>query len=331
MSFETPNHACWTRRQVLKTAGLLTVGTACPTASFSWAGPSDSAPAPQRPSIMQVGILMGVFPRPNLEAQLDAVKANGLECVQVGMECVGLASMPDATIPNEAIDRLRREAAARKIAIVALQGTFNMCHPDADERALGLRRLRVLAEACPRMGVPMIHICTGTRNRGSIWSGHPDNDTPEAWRDMTVCVREATRIAKQSGVVLGFEPEVNNVVDSAEKARRLLDDIGSPHLKVAIDCANVFHAGQLAHMSEVLDHVFELIGKDIVMAHAKDVDHDGDGGNLPAGHGKLDYDRYLSLLHKSGFKGPLLLHSLSESQVPGCVKFLRDKLDKVAG
>lgn len=69
-----------------------------------------------------------------------------------------------------------------------------------------------------------------------------------------------------------------------------------------------------------------LIGKDVVLAHAKDLDHDGDAGHLAAGKGKLDYDRYVSLLHRQAFRGPLLLHGLSEAQVPGCVAFLRAKL-----
>jgi sugar phosphate isomerase/epimerase len=325
MFADIPQPVQRTRRQMLKTTGLLAVGAAC--ARTTLAADPDSK---QKPSIMQIGILIGVFPRPTLEARLDAVKANGLECVQVGMDCVGLPMMPDA-ISREAIERLRREAAARRITIAALQGTFNMCHPDVEERARGLRQLRVLAEACRPMGVPMIHICTGTRNRGSIWSTHPDNGTPEAWRDMVGCVREATHIARQSGVVLGFEPEVNNVVDSAQKARKLLDEIGSPHLKVAIDGANLFHPGRLDRMGEVMDGAFELIGKDIVMAHAKDVTRNAGDGDVPAGHGELDYRRYLSLLHKDGFRGPLLLHSLSESEVPGCVKFLREKLAEVHG
>ena len=49
-----------------------------------------------------------------------------------------------------------------------------------------------------------------------------------------------------------------------------------------------------------------------------------------AGHGRLDYDRYLSLLHHYSFKGPLLLHGLAESQVPDCVAFLRQKLARVS-
>jgi sugar phosphate isomerase/epimerase len=147
---------------------------------------------------------------------------------------------------------------------------------------------------------------------------------------MAACLREAADIAKEAGVVLAFEPEVNNVVDSAKKARRLLDEIRSPHLKVCIDAANLFHAGELAHMSDVLDQAFALVGKDIVLAHAKDLSRDGDAGHEPAGHGKLDYDRYLSLLQVCGFEGPLLLHGLTESQVPGCVAFLRKKLAHVA-
>jgi sugar phosphate isomerase/epimerase len=241
------------------------------------------------------------------------------------MDCAGLPAMPDQ-IPPELPGRIRREAAARGITVAAVQGTFNMSHPDAEQRQTGLRRLRVLAEVCPQIGTSSIHVCTGTRDRDSLWRRHPDNDSPESWRDMVACVREATDIARQANVVLAFEPEVNNVVDSARKARRLLDEIGSPHLKVTIDPANIFHAGELPRMKEMLDEAFALVGKDIALAHAKDLDHDGDAGHLAAGQGVLDYDRYLGLLRTYGFKGPLLLHGLTEAQVPGCVAFLRAKL-----
>ena len=135
-------------------------------------------------------------------------------------------------------------------------------------------------------------------------------------------MQQAVQIADQYAITLAFEPEVNNVVDSARSARKLLDEIGSPRLKVVMDGANIFHAGELPRMREMLVEAFELLGDDIALAHAKDLDHDGDAGHLPAGHGLLDYGLYLSLLSKSGYTGPLILHGLREDQVPSCVAFL---------
>lgn len=325
----------WTRRQMLQATGALTVAVACSRSSRAAEQPAGPAATQQRlpnreanskrPPLVQLGILLGTFSRPTLEARLDAAKACGLECVQLSMDCAGLSPMPDEIAP-ELADQIHRAATARGIAIVSVQGTFNMTHPEAEHRQVGLRRLRALATACRPLGTSKVHICTGTRDRENMWRRHADNDSPEAWRDMAACVREAVGIAQQSNVILAFEPEVNNVVDSAKKARRLLDEIRSPHLKVTMDAANLFHAGELAHMSDVLDQAFALVGKDIVLAHAKDLSRDGDAGHEPAGHGKLDYDRYIALLHACGFNGPLLLHGLRESQVAGCVAFLREKL-----
>jgi sugar phosphate isomerase/epimerase len=327
------------RRHFLHMAGALTVGTTCGPSLLAAgrseapaATPQSSAPSEaelKQAPLIQIGIFLGTFAGPTPEARLDAVKACGLDCVQLSLDCAGLPAMPEE-ISSELAGRLRREAAARGITIASVQGTFNMSHPDAEHRRTGLRRLRVLAEACPQLGTSKIHLCTGTRDRENMWQRHPENDLPAAWQDMAACVREAADIARQTGVVLGFEPEVNNVVDSAQKARRLLDEIASPHLKVTMDAANIFHAGELPRMREMLDEAFALVGKDIVMAHAKDLDHDGDAGHLAAGQGKLDYDRYVFRLHACGFKGPLLLHGLSREQVPGCVAFLRQKLARLA-
>jgi sugar phosphate isomerase/epimerase len=314
----------WKRREFLKSAApvaALALGAAGGRASL---GAEPARPNP----LIQVGILLDTFRVGTLEARLDAVKACGLDCVQMSLDCAGLPAMPE-TISPEVPGRIRGAAAERGITISSLRGTFNMTHPDADERRLGLRRLGVLAEACAGMGTSKIHICTGTRNRDSMWRPHSDNRLPASWRDMAACVREATDIARQAEVVLAFEPEVNNVVDSAQQARRLLDEIGSPFLKVTFDAANLFHAGELPRMKEVLEEAFALIGKDVVLAHAKDLDHDGDAGHRPAGHGKLDYDRYVALLHTYRFPGPLLLHGLTEAQVPGCVAFLREKIARL--
>jgi sugar phosphate isomerase/epimerase len=304
------------RRDFFYLAGALAIGAASGQNRVKAANPVSP----------QIGILLATtFTTGTLEARLDAAKANGLACVQMSMAAAGLPEMPDQ-IPAGLPDRMRRKSSARGVVIASMTGTFNMTHPDEGQRRMGLRRLRVLAEVCPRIGTSFIHICTGTRDPNNMWRYHPDNGSQEAWRDMAACIREATDIARQANVVLAFEPEVSNVVDSARKARRLLDEIGSPHLKVTMDPANLFHKGELPRMKEILDEAFSLVGKEIVLCHAKDLDHDGEAGHVPAGYGVLDYDRYMSLLRKYEFKGPVLLHGLTVEQVPGCLAFVRAKL-----
>ncbi len=154
----------------------------------------------------------------------------------------------------------------------------------------------------------------------------PDNGSPEAWRDMAALIARGDR--RRPGVerCCGRRAGNEQCGRSARKARRLLDEIGSPHLKVTMDPANLFPAGALPRMKETLDEAFALVGKDVVLCHAKDLDHDGQAGHKPAGQGVLDYDRYVSLLRKYQFGGPILLHGLTVEQVPGCLGFLRGKL-----
>src|SRR5205807_3723939 len=124
-------------------------------------------------------------------------------------------------------ERVRQAFAARHLTIAALSGTFNMIDPNPQERTAGLRHLRTLLAACAALGTAVVTLCTGTRDPHNMWRRHLDNDTPEAWADLVASMREAVRAAEEYGVTLAFEPEVANVVDSARKARRLLDEIGS--------------------------------------------------------------------------------------------------------
>lgn len=272
---------------------------------------------------MILGIHVGTFERPTLEETLDAVKQHRLACVHFKMTAAGLESMP-RRIDQSTCDRISRAMRARGISTATLSGTFNMIHPDVGQRREGLARLEVLAAVALRLGASVITLCTGTRDAQNMWRAHPHNSAPGAWNDLIETITAAVKIADRHDVTLAVEPEVSNVVDSAQKARRLLDQIGSPRLKVVIDGANLFHAGELARQREILDRAFELLGPDVVLAHAKDLDRDGEAGQVAAGSGLLDYDYYLDLLEKIGFTGPLILHSLKEADVPGCVAMLRE-------
>jgi sugar phosphate isomerase/epimerase len=274
---------------------------------------------------MRVGIFAKTFVRNSVEEVFDAVKVHGITSVQFNMSCCGMPSMPDSIEPT-LVRRVREGARARGVSIAAVSGTFNMIHPDSEQRREGQRRFNVLAAACRDLGTSLITLCTGTRDPENMWRRHPDNDTTDAWKDLCESMRQAVQIANDHDVQLGIEPEVSNVIDSAVKARRLLDEMGSPRLKIVMDASNLFHAGELPRMREILNEAFELLGRDIAIAHAKDLSHDGDAGHEAAGTGVLDYDHYIALLRRHHFDGPLILHNLTEAQVPGCVQFLQKRL-----
>ncbi len=277
---------------------------------------------------MQIGIMSRTFARATLEEELDAVANHGISCMQFGLSSAGVTELP-THIDVDLCHKIREEMSSRNITMTALSGTYNMIHPDLQQRADGLRNLRVLASACDQLGTSVITLCTGTRDPNSMWRRHPDNDSPEAWDDLVISMRQAIQVAEEYQVTLAFEPEVANVVDSAIKARRIIDQIGSPYLKVVMDGANIFHAGELPRMREILDEAFALLGEHIAFAHAKDLDRDGEAGHLAAGKGLLDYDQYLSLLNDIDSDIPIVLHGLSEAEVDGCVAFLREKIETI--
>ena len=71
------------------------------------------------------------------------------------------------------------------------------------------------------------------------------------------------RYAEESNVILGVETEASNIVCTPAKARKYLDAVGSPHLKVIMDGANLFRPEQVKDMRAILDEAFDLLGGDI--------------------------------------------------------------------
>lgn len=272
---------------------------------------------------MRLGIFASVFPRASVEETFDALRGYGLSSTQFDMSVVGPGPLPEE-IPDALAARIR-QAAAERVDIAAVEGTFNMAHPDPAHRADGLRRFAVLAAAAPKLGTPMLTLCTGTRDPENMWRRHPDNTTAEAWQDMRSTVEQAVALADAHDIVLGVEPEISNVISSADAARRLLDEVGSPRLKIIFDGANLFDVSdpqrRLPRAGDVFAHAAELLGPDIGLAHAKDIS--GSGKFAAVAEGDLPWERYLETLRQAGFGGSVIMHGLKESQVPAAIERLQ--------
>jgi sugar phosphate isomerase/epimerase len=275
--------------------------------------------------VMEPGIFERTFHRPTLEATLDAVADHGLRHIQLDLATAGLPSIPQQ-IPDDIATRIRHACSRRGIDIVAVSGTWNMIHPDPRVRAEGLGGLRAIASACQVMGTSVITLCTGTRDTGSMWRRHPENDSTEAWRDLIASLTAALAIADDHDVTLAFEPEPANVISSAAHGHTLLREIGHPRLKVVMDAANVVATDRDRSPEHVLDDAFGLLGEHVVVAHGKDLS--ADGSFCAAGRGIVPWGHCLGLFRSVGFDGPIILHSLAEGEAGQAIRFMRDRIDE---
>ncbi len=268
---------------------------------------------------MQLGIFAKTFSGTLPHAVLQAVKNAGFTTAQYNMACSGLPAMPDA-ISSDVIADISTAATANLVKLIALSGTYNMVHPDVAIRNQGHRQLAVIAQAAQALAIPLVTLCTGTRDSDDQWKFHPDNNSAEAWSDLLTSMQTAVKIANQFKVDLGIEPELANIVNSAESARRLIDAVASPRLKIILDPANLFEIETLERQRHIVAHAIELLADRIVMGHAKD--RTATGEFVAAGKGVLDFPHYIKCLKSAGFEGPLITHGLAASEAADVHRFL---------
>ncbi len=264
---------------------------------------------------MELGMYTPELERDGLADLFHAIHGFGFTLAQLDFRSVLGEDMP-AHIPAELTARIGAAARQNGVRIVAVNGTFNMIHPDVEVRREGVRRFETIARAARELGSPLVSLCTGSRSREGMWRRHEDNDTPEAWSDLAETLRPVILIAERYDLDLGVECEASNVVSSPERARRLLDEMRSPRLRIIMDPANLFQAGEarVERVRPILRRAFDLLAKDIALAHGKDI-LSGDGLRFTsAGRGIVDFRYFFELLHESGYAGGLILHGIKREE-----------------
>lgn len=262
--------------------------------------------------MMRLGIFESAFERPTLLDAFDAVHEAGFSSVQFDYASAGARSQSE-DIRADIAQSVKNDASRAGIQIASVSGTFNMIHPDTQFRESGLATLERIASTCATIGTGIVTLCTGTRDTVSMWRGHVDNGSPQAWAELLGTVTRALAIADRHDVRLVVEPEPANVVSDADRALSLLDEVQDPRLKIVLDPANIL-AGDPARSPEAaLDYAFDLLGEHIILAHAKDLDEAG--RFCAAGTGVVPWDHYRRLLQDIAYDGDVIFHTLTEDQV----------------
>lgn len=169
---------------------------------------------------------------------------------------------------------------------------FNIAAEDALIRNRSLASMRRAMDLCEILDTKLLHLCPG-------WGFYDKPDgLKRAWELSRNAMIELGREACERGITLALEPlqiVESNLVGDIPSARRMLDEVNLPSLKLLVDTCH------MAVKGENLDDYFDAFGKDIVHIHLNE------SGQVPWSFGNLPLDEYVSQLEAHDFDGTVTL------------------------
>ena len=277
---------------------------------------------------MKIGICSTDFENDSIDGIFKKIHKYGFDAVQFSYVSIGMDEIPKE-IPDEIIDEINASLKKYDVEIVAVNATFNLIDHDKKRLERNIKNMETMCKANKKLGCKLLTLCTGSRSHESMWSYHPDTAKKDAWDELMMNIKPVIKTAEKYDMYLGIETEAKNVVMTPDMARKFIDESGSDRMKVILDCANLFHAGD-AHKENVektIRDAFDKLGNDIILAHGKDIAESDGIDFAPVGEGIVDYDLFLELLKKYNYKGAMVIHGIyDESLMDGCVKFIKEKI-----
>jgi sugar phosphate isomerase/epimerase len=298
--------------------------------------------------MISVGIFNGYFPY-TLEESIKRIKALGFTSVQLDLSFKGMDLSFDS-LNREKCHLIRSAFRDANIPIVAVSGYTNVTHPNPIKRKENINNLKTLLKFARDLGTPYVISETGTFNEESDWVYHEKNGTEEAYETLCEIITDLTKFASNNGSVFLVENYVNNIIGTVDQVLRLFSDVNHSALGLLMDPTNYFSDANIDDVDGELNRIFNALGNQIKIAHAKDckrteniaekhADIDASESHtfrgagsveLPApGLGILNYDLYLKRLAEIHPNIPLIIEHLDESDIPRAKKFIDDKLKKI--
>ena len=220
------------------------------------------------------------------------------------------------------------------IEIVQFWGSYPciIC-PDEAARREGVRIGRNTIQRAAELGAITASARPTSLHPTSQWGPHPLNYAPETEDRLVRSLSEIAEACEVYGVPLTLEVHVTTTLRSAEKIREIIERTGSSWIKVNADLVNFIPDFATAYnTTELINHVFDVLGPFILTAHLKDVVVDTPLvvhiSEAQPGTGLLDWDTLFRRFEALLPNGYALIEHLSDyDHVVQARDFVVGKLD----
>ncbi|MFW6156522.1 MAG: sugar phosphate isomerase/epimerase family protein [Armatimonadota bacterium] len=221
-------------------------------------------------------------------------------------------AMNPAAYPEDAARHIVGAFRDEGLATWVVDSYNNISSPDSEIRSAAIAAMKGAIEAAPRFGCDTIVTESGRRGVGGF----------ERCLD---AFREFMPLAEEADITICVEPSYAQTVPNSWTMRGLIEEVGSPNLKVLLDPANIL-------CYDDTSRPFDVLGEQIVLAHAKDctVDEKGMPKFPAAGEGEVDWPVFIERLMGLG-DIPLIIEYANEETMGQVLDFLRAQIAEVEG
>ncbi|MBE6122030.1 MAG: sugar phosphate isomerase/epimerase [Erysipelotrichaceae bacterium] len=231
-----------------------------------------------------------------MEKRAEKAREEGFSCVHLAYSKVIKGWTFDNCALTEGLAQYTRRVFRQNDLDVAVLGCYlNLAHPDPEKLKEIQNRYYGSIRVASLLGASVVGTETGAPN--AQYKMDENTHSKEALETFIRGLAPVVECAEKYGVSMAIEPVWKHIVCTPERARIVLDAIGSRNLRIIFDPVNLLYPGNLNEREELFERTMNLLGDDIAVVHLKDYVPEGDDlKSIAAGTGEMDYRQILSFM-----------------------------------
>ena len=275
--------------------------------------------------IMRIGIRAHDVAYAPLDELIPNIHKQGFHCMHIALSKSIKEFKPGVETMTPGLAMYIKELCAENKVDVAVLGCYlNICNPNPEKHKEIVEKYKAHIRFASILGCGVVGTETGAVNEE--YKYEPANHSDEALQCFIDNLRPIVKYAEQFGVIVAIEPVWKHIVNTVERARKVLDAIDSPNLQIIFDPVNLLYTGNIDKQDEIIEKAFDLLLKDIAVVHCKDYVVENDElKSIAAGTGGLNYP----LLLKKIKEYKPYVHCTLENTVPENAVATREFMEKL--
>lgn len=154
----------------------------------------------------------------------------------------------------------------------------------------------------------------------------PDAASDEALECLVECLRPLAQYAGEVGATLAIEPVADHIVNTPERAERVLDALKSDSVAVILDAVNLLTRDNCGDADAVVEEAIRRLGDRISVLHLKDYQADPARWRVrpvACGTGVMDFDRLLRFAQARNL--PVILENTNPGNAGAARQIIADR------